>query len=549
MAKDIFSKINLKDYNNTLEKVLENKNFSEDVKNLLLSMLYKIENAYNDYINVKVNVCSQKEFVKKIIRIIDEQCHNIEFIKPNSKNEKYLINRQEGSIKTFQNENILLEAIVELAQKDIEIKDELINEPLKDMLITGNRMNQIEIIRDFNGWSWDTPIKDIENINYNIIFQLLLILFGNEFMDEVLDDVKENEDDENIPNNVILRSKYNETFGITVDETRVEEKIDYIEVMQSKLEKEFGKELATEFWKSLKRNIIVIYANKNKKYKEYIISKTLEEKEKLEKIQDNKKFLEGISLRKKEINSKIKEIDRLLNNNNELKEEYNRRNEKLANKDKIFSVSHLVLMLEKQRSESLEQIKYLNKIIEPMEFVRIKKQVAEMVEFYESLNLSEEMKEDLKTAKKDNKNEREKIEELKDIFLQCLKKRIENVSKKEDIEKLIYELRYFELLPDKEKSKECKVEQVEAMLIKKACEMKILTKFSEDEELNKNILKNIFDSRIIILQNIVISLKYEESILWIEMNDVNILDRTVQLKIVQKSELLVKLKKKIKIWN
>ena len=59
MAKDIFSKINLKDYNNTLETILENKDFSEDVKNLLLSMLYKIENAYQDYINVNVNVCTK----------------------------------------------------------------------------------------------------------------------------------------------------------------------------------------------------------------------------------------------------------------------------------------------------------------------------------------------------------------------------------------------------------------------------------------------------------------------------------------------------------
>ena len=41
----ILSKLNIdiKDYNNELEKILENKLFSYDVKNLLLSMLYKIE--------------------------------------------------------------------------------------------------------------------------------------------------------------------------------------------------------------------------------------------------------------------------------------------------------------------------------------------------------------------------------------------------------------------------------------------------------------------------------------------------------------------------
>ena len=44
----ILSKLNIdiKDYNNELEKILENKLFSYDVKYLLLSMLYKFENAY-----------------------------------------------------------------------------------------------------------------------------------------------------------------------------------------------------------------------------------------------------------------------------------------------------------------------------------------------------------------------------------------------------------------------------------------------------------------------------------------------------------------------
>ena len=56
--RKILSKLNIdiKDYNNELEKILENKLFSYDVKNLLLSMLYKIENAYRDYETVKLEV-------------------------------------------------------------------------------------------------------------------------------------------------------------------------------------------------------------------------------------------------------------------------------------------------------------------------------------------------------------------------------------------------------------------------------------------------------------------------------------------------------------
>jgi len=51
--RKLFSKLDIKDYNNELEKILENKLFSVDVKNILLSMFYKIENAYKDYKVIK----------------------------------------------------------------------------------------------------------------------------------------------------------------------------------------------------------------------------------------------------------------------------------------------------------------------------------------------------------------------------------------------------------------------------------------------------------------------------------------------------------------
>ena len=52
-AEKIFSKLNSKDYHNQLEKILENKDFSEDVKNLLLSCIYKIDVAYKVQSKVK----------------------------------------------------------------------------------------------------------------------------------------------------------------------------------------------------------------------------------------------------------------------------------------------------------------------------------------------------------------------------------------------------------------------------------------------------------------------------------------------------------------
>ena len=79
----ILSKLNIriKDYNNELEKILENKLFSYDVKNLLLSMLYKIENAYSDYETVKVEVPTKNDFIENLLRIIKEKALKIFIVK------------------------------------------------------------------------------------------------------------------------------------------------------------------------------------------------------------------------------------------------------------------------------------------------------------------------------------------------------------------------------------------------------------------------------------------------------------------------------------
>ena len=58
MKEDFFSKF--KDYNKELEKILEYKDFSQDAKNLLLSVFYKLEISYADYFLVKRKCKKQK---------------------------------------------------------------------------------------------------------------------------------------------------------------------------------------------------------------------------------------------------------------------------------------------------------------------------------------------------------------------------------------------------------------------------------------------------------------------------------------------------------
>ena len=81
-SKNIIEKIVKKDYNNELEEVLSTKQYEEDVKNLLLDILYKVETSYKDYAKVKQNVMLQEKYIQNIINIIKNKCDNIKLIKP-----------------------------------------------------------------------------------------------------------------------------------------------------------------------------------------------------------------------------------------------------------------------------------------------------------------------------------------------------------------------------------------------------------------------------------------------------------------------------------
>ena len=554
MAKEeIFSKINLKDYNNILENVLEQKAFSEDVKNLLLSMLYKIENGYEDYKTIKVNVSSKKNYVKKIIEVIKEECKEIKLVKPLSdeskvleeKNVNYIVEKEKGKITVYPNERMMLEALIELSQKEIELEDEyyLYSLAMKNVLSIGNKMNYVEVIRDFNGWSWDITTSQMESKNINIVYQNLLILLGNHFLQTWIINNEEDEEEVEMPNNEILRSKYNENFGMTTEE--MQEEKDYVNKMQEILIEKYGKENAQNFWNQLIKTILAIGSNINKEQKKILLEEKKKVEEHLEKMQDNKKYVEELSKTKKDLTKKIKEIDTILSDEKLLKEEYEKRNSKLANKDKIFSVSHLNIMLEKEREKYLNQIKECNLQMQPKEFVVTKQKLESQKEFYEEIDIKESEK----------TNEEKQIEELQKYFLKCLEEKIDKAEGKKEITDLIYEIRYYEQLPYKQYniSKESKIEEyvtkVEKQIIKKACVEKVLIRFTQEEELNYKILKNQFQSKIIKLENTIYVLKYKKGILKIEIYDTNIEEETKEIEISEKVELNVKLNKKIKIWE
>ena len=188
------------DYNLILEKILDSKCFSSNSKSLLLSMIYKLEEFYKDYATVKNSDITKDEFLNLILDTIKKYCDNINLIEPdeadilNKNNVLAVTNEKERSILCYPTENALLYAISDIMPKYFYITDKFeYKNSFQRTLVNGYNLNTLEILSDFNGWSWDVNTNHKKNICDNLIYQNLAIMFGNLYMEEWKDrDVKDN---------------------------------------------------------------------------------------------------------------------------------------------------------------------------------------------------------------------------------------------------------------------------------------------------------------------------------------------------------------------
>ena len=470
----IFSNIISNEYSNRLENILDNKTFDENVKSLLLSMLYKIENGYNDYLKVKYNAISKDSFIERILNIVKDQCFEIEVVTPKTNLSEPLarenlickVDIDKGYILTYENEEDLLYSLIQMDLLQEEYKYNKKNElkvsnknyyekAIKQFILKAKCINDSEIIRDFDGWSWNNNIKDVVDIEYNLVFQNMMML-NNKIKDKEL-----------ILNNL-----------------KPFEKNVYIMILTSVCEQD-------------------------EKLKEEITNRLNERAELLKLIGDKKAFLDEITNKKKAIFNDIKNIDETINDKIKLKKEYDKRNSKLPNKEKIFSVSHLSDILGKERKEKLNELKAMNDFLDPGKYVTQKQKIEN------ECNLLSTVVRNLEN----NNAKKKSIINLQIEFLNELIKQIEqNSNNKEYFEQIIYKFRYYCLLPVSKRKCIKDIEELQGMIqkvmniiIDNCIDKEIITNFSNSASLCYNILKYIFTTKIIDLREIQIRInKVEE---------------------------------------
>lgn len=510
--KEILSRFNLKDYNKELEIILEEKDFSSQVKNLLLSMFYKLEIGYRDYIVVKQDSPTKESFMESLLYLIKEKCEKIELIKPNIEKQdekKFIANAEEKSISCYQNEAVLFHSLLELSDKNFNITDEedIIKIPFQSMLKKGYEIDVKEVITNFDGWSWNNNLDKTDDLDLYILYELLRIIMGNNFMYEWKRDRRKN--------------------------------TNYINDLKKK---------ANELYKSICLYCIAKYAVSNEG-KGFINESLKVLKDRLRKMEEKDEFLKEMYLQKKSFTEEVKVIDKILSDKALLKKEFLSRNNSLSEDNKIFSVSDLTEIMQEERNKAIQKLDETNKILEPKNYLKKIQKLQEDIELVESSGYKKVTDDELQ----------QKLINVQICFIETLKKIVTNINSKKEIIELIYKFRYYMFLPIVQNSDVIEIRQVgdlaelisklENKIITKACKLKALIIVNRDINYNSKILQKIINTRTIDLSCIHVIFTKQNEDINIEIFENEVMDRNEKIKMEKEKDFNIKFEKKVKLFT
>lgn len=499
----LISKLNIKDYNNQLEKILSKKPFFEDIKNLLLSMLYKIENAYEDYILVNGETKTKKETLEQILKIIANDCKKIEIV--NTKESKTI--EKEKKIITYLDTKKMLYEIYQIDSNKFKVLDEysIIKNALEYTLNQGYSIASDEVIRDFDGWSWNIIANEIEDLMANFIYQSLKIIVGQDFLENWKKDGKE----------------------------------DYIVKLNDKLENEYKAEMMEKIITTIIQMAILNIVKNNEQEKNRLIEIQNKLQKEANEMENKKEYITALGVIKKQTMTKIKKIDNILNNDRALKREFIDRNQLLDMEHRIFSLSDLAEILEKEREEQMQKLDECSKKMEPLNYIKNKEETFRNLAIIKELNLKET----------DEEIYNKKTKELIEIVNKAIKIKVEKTENKEELIRLIYKIRYYSKIyieNDKKISEIADMNPIQKYIITEACKRKNVTIFSKNIKENYDIIKNILELDIIELEKIYFKFVSKNEKIELEIYDEENKYKTIEFDKIE--ELNVKMNKKIKVF-
>jgi hypothetical protein len=544
----IFKNIIKNDYIYEIEKILEKKGITNEIKSLVMDTLFKIEETYPNYKRIKVDVLEKRDYIREIvvalkkvdnIYIMNMQEKDILKCVTDTKIEKN--SRGYYDIQIYHNNLSLLYALQTIINEEYGINEQPCSSAFDKILKIGGIYSNIEILRDFSGWNWNrNKIKNF-NIYYDIIYKNLLLILGIDKM-------------------------------IELKKTR-----QCIHFMKKYLVKKYKNDNVEKLMEILKEIVFVISSEEEKKLEIEANKKIIDM---YMAMKDIKKFMQKVNEEKKKNNKLIAEYDKILNSHNVLEREYNEylkaieksKNEDSSNgslnidsiidildieeddigkidKEEIKNIELFSIQIFEKRKKVYNKNLELSKIGNPENYVEHKRILEEKIKYI--LNYEK--------VKGDTKKEEELLENLmieyQKIVYDMLEDRIEAIYTNEEVIDEIYRqryIRYQNVLKDKYiyqiSDLYQKMDKILHLIVAKAMKFDVLERVSEEENTNYAAVSPALKTEVLSLEEVKVAI-YTGKTTLLCIYDGNVLIKEIELFDVDPKLISIPTKKKIKLFK
>ena len=544
----IFKNIIKNDYIYEIEKTLEKKGITNEIKSLVMDTLFKIEETYPNYKRIKVDVLEKRDYIREIvvalkkvdnIYIMNMQEKDILKCVTDTKIEKNA--RGYYDIQIYHNNLSLLYALQTIINEEYGINEQPCSSAFDKILKIGGIYSNIEILRDFSGWNWNrNKIKNF-NIYYDIIYRNLLLILGIDKM-------------------------------IELKKTR-----QCIHFMKKYLVKKYKNDNVEKLMEILKEIVFVMSSEEEKKLEIEANKKIIDM---YMAMKDIKKFMQKVNEEKKKNNKLIAEYDKILNSHNVLEREYNEylkaieksKNEDSSNgslnidsiidildieednigkidKEEIKNIELFSIQIFEKRKKLYNKNLELSKIGNPENYVEHKRILEEKIKYIL----------DYEKVKGDAKKEEELLENLmieyQKIVYDMLEDRIEAIYTNEEVIDEIYRqryIRYQNVLKDKYiyqiSDLYQKMDKILHLIVAKAMKFDVLERVSEEENTNYAAVAPALKTEVLSLEEVKVAI-YTGKTTLLCIYDGNVLIKEIELFDVDPKLISIPTKKKIKLFK
>ena len=544
----IFKNIIKNDYIYEIEKTLEKKGITNEIKSLVMDTLFKIEETYPNYKRIKVDVLEKRDYIREIVVAL-KKVDNIYTMNMQEKDILKCVTdtkieknaRGYYDIQIYHNNLSLLYALQTIINEEYGINEQPCSSAFDKILKIGGIYSNIEILRDFSGWNWNrNKIKNF-NIYYDIIYKNLLLILGIDKM-------------------------------IELKKTR-----QCIHFMKKYLLKKYKNDNVEKLMEILKEIVFVMSSEEEKRLEIEANKKIIDM---YMAMKDIKKFMQKVNEEKKKNNKLIAEYDKILNSHNVLEREYNEylkaieksKNEDNSNgslnidsiidildieednigkvyKEEIKNIELFSIQIFEKRKKVYNKNLELSKIGNPENYVEHKRILEEKIKYIL----------DYEKVKGDAKKEEELLENLmieyQKIVYDMLEDRIEAIYTNEEVIDEIYRqryIRYQNVLKDKYiyqiSDLYQKMDKILHLIVAKAMKFDVLERVSEEENTNYAAVSPALKTEVLSLEEVKVAI-YTGKITLLCIYDGNVLIKEIELFDVDPKLISIPTKKKIKLFK